>query len=131
MSKRILLTHPHSLLRRGLRLIFSEKFAITDMDEVSTTVQMTFRLHSKQYTHLIVGFSPEDKSVAQKLEMTRSLFPDLKILFLSDKNLDNAHSSLTKWRIFYHIPLTTSEEYALEELQRFLCDDMLTKGNRN
>jgi len=123
--------HPQSMLRRGLRLIFSEKFAITDMDEASTAEEMTFLLSSKQYTHLIVGFSREDTSVAQTLETTCSLFPEVRILFLSDKNLDNTQSNLTKWRIFYHIPLATSKEDSIKVLQQFLYDDVLTKRKRN
>jgi two-component system, NarL family, invasion response regulator UvrY len=118
MDRKILLADDHSLIRKGLRLLF-ESLGYKEVGEVASCNDLMKELAQKKYTHLVLDINLSDGSILEVLPNIHRLYNDLRITILSMQP-EIYGKVLKKYGISHYISKNAPEEETIRMLRQFL-----------
>jgi DNA-binding NarL/FixJ family response regulator len=83
IMKKVLFAEDHSIVIRGMKIIFETEFSDYTLDIVSNTVDLMTSVRKNKYSLAIVDLQLEDGDTLHLITDIRSLYPDLNILVFS------------------------------------------------
>jgi DNA-binding NarL/FixJ family response regulator len=127
MDKKILLADDHSLIRKGLRLLF-ESMGYKEVGEVGSCNDLMKELAQKKYSHLVLDINLSDGSILEVIPNIYRLYGDLRITILSMQP-EIYGKVLKKYGICQYISKNAPEEETIRMLRQFLHNNQQEPEN--
>jgi len=123
MGFKILLADDHSMIRKGVRVLFEHSLGIHNIGEVSSCKGVLKELEEKEYTHLLLDINFSDGSSLEILPEIRRKYPELRIAILTMQPTSVYSKVFKQFGVKCFISKDTLTENTTIFLRDFLQDD--------
>ena len=123
MKNKILLADDHSMIRKGIKILFELNFGYSGIGEVRTCSELMRELSREEYTHLVLDINLTDGSTLEILPNIRALYPSLQIVIFSMQPSAVYGRALRQLGISRFISKSAPEEETIMQLRKFLQNE--------
>ena len=130
LSQNIIVADDHCMVRKGIKLLLSERLNCKQVTEVESCNGLMNELKKGECTHIILDVIFNDGTSLEIVPIIKRLYPGVKMMIYSMQPIEIYADAFKQYDIHYYLPKSSGEQAVISCVKRFLDNEACTENEK-